>query len=63
MNTSKPASIADLAFETGVIAENERIIKLLLEQNIIRRCGATDKLVAFNTDGTEVVYIKNLENK
>jgi hypothetical protein len=31
MNANKPASIADIAFETGVIAERERIIKLLDE--------------------------------
>ena len=42
-------------------AEQERIINLLLDQNIIRRCGATGGLVAFTTDGTEVVYIKDLE--
>ena len=44
-------------------AERIRIINLLLDQNIIRRCAATDKLVAFNTHGTEVVYIKDLEEK
>jgi hypothetical protein len=49
-------------YKAGVAAERKRIIDLLLDQNIIRRCGATDKLVAFNTDGTEVVYIKELED-
>jgi hypothetical protein len=63
MNTSEPASMTDIAFDTGVIAERSRIINLLLDQNIIRRCAATDKLVAFNTHGTEVVYIKELETK
>lgn len=43
-------------------AERERIINLLLDQDIIRR-DVTGKLVAFNTHGTEVVYIKNLEEK
>ena len=47
----------------GVEVEQSRIINLLLDQNIIRRCAATDKLVAFNTHGTEVVYIKGLESK
>jgi len=32
MNANKPASIADIAFDTGVIAERERIIKLLETQ-------------------------------
>ena len=45
----------------GVEVEQSRIINLLLDQNIIRRCAATNKLVGFNTHGTEVVYIKNLE--
>jgi len=43
-------------------AERIRIINLLLDQNIIRR-DVTGKLVAFNTHGTEVVYIKDLEEK
>lgn len=45
--------------------ERERILKLLYDQNIIRDCAATGKPVAFTTDGTEVVYIKELkgENK
>ena len=47
----------------GALVEQVRIINLLLDQNIIRRCAATDKLVAFNTHGTEVVYIKGLESK
>jgi hypothetical protein len=32
---NKPASIADIAFETGVIAERERIIKLI-EKNLLQ---------------------------
>ena len=32
MNEPKPASFTDIAFETGVIAERERIIKLLKER-------------------------------
>jgi hypothetical protein len=49
--------------QVGEDNERTRIINLLLDQNIIRRCAATDKLVAFNTHGTEVVYIKDLETK
>lgn len=45
----------------GEVRERNRIIDLLLEQNIVRRCGATNKLVAFETTGEEVVYIKDLE--
>ena len=49
------------ANDLGALRERDRIIDLLIKQNIIRRCAATNNLVAFNTDGTKVVYIKNLE--
>jgi hypothetical protein len=42
--------------------EQERIITLLLDLNVIRRCAATDKLVAFDTNGEKVVYLTGLEN-
>ena len=42
--------------------ERERIIKLLTDLNVIRR-DALGHLVAFNTDGTEVVYLTGLETK
>jgi hypothetical protein len=61
MNTSQPASMTDIAFDTGAIAERSRIINLLLELDVIRRCGATDKLVAFDTNGEKVVYLNGLE--
>jgi hypothetical protein len=41
-------------------AESERIIKLLTELGAIRR-DALGHLVAFNTDGTEVIYLEGLE--
>jgi len=47
----------------GVVAERQRIIDLLLDLNVIRRCAATDEWVAFTTEGTEVVYLTGLENK
>ena len=34
MNANKPASTANIAFDTGVIAERERIIKLLEEMQV-----------------------------
>ena len=42
--------------------EQERIINLLLDLNVVRRCAATDKLVAFDTNGEEVIYLTGLEN-
>jgi hypothetical protein len=47
--------------ERAVQLEQERIIKLLLDLNVVRRCGATDKLVAFDTNGENVVYLTGLE--
>lgn len=46
MNANKPASIADIAFDTGVIAERERIIKLLEE--------ARDKCACYREVGMPV---------
>jgi hypothetical protein len=40
--------------------ERKKIIKLLEVLNVIRRDALGD-LVAFNTDGTEVIYLEGLE--
>ena len=50
------------AFEKGQTAEQERIIKLLIDLNAIRRDALGD-LVAFNTEGSEVIYLPGLETK
>lgn len=42
--------------------EREQVIKLLVDLNAIRR-DALGSLVAFNTDGTEVIYLPGLETK
>jgi hypothetical protein len=49
------------AHAAGVKTERERIIKLLTDLNVVRRCGATNKLVAFDTDGEQVLYLTGLE--
>lgn len=46
--------------DLGAKQERERIIKLLTDLDVIRR-DFFDQLVAFNTDGTEVVYLTGLE--
>jgi hypothetical protein len=51
----------DRAYENGRHEEQERIINLLLELNVIRRCGATNKLVAFDTNGEKVIYLTGFE--
>lgn len=48
-------------WDAGVENEQERIIELLTKLNAVRRCAATGKLVAFNTDGDKVIYLTGLE--
>lgn len=47
--------------KVGKIEERNRIINRLIELGAIRR-DALGHLVAFNTDGTEVIYLDGLEN-
>lgn len=50
----------DYGKKDGIAEENERVIKVLTELGVIRR-DALGHLVAFNTEGTEVVYLDGLE--
>jgi len=60
MNANKPASIADIAFDTGVIAERERIIKLLSKVSWVSiaktddesRLVSTNDLISLIKEGT-----------
>jgi len=54
--------VRDFYREQGAEREQKRIIDLLLDLNVIRRCAATNKLVAFTTDAEEVVYLTGFEN-
>lgn len=47
--------------EKAVEREQQRIINLLLDLNVVRRCAATNKLVAFDTNGENVVYLTGFE--
>lgn len=47
--------------ERAVEREQQRIINLLLDLNVVRRCAATNKLVAFDTNGEKVLYLTGLE--
>jgi hypothetical protein len=49
------------AYDNGKREEQERIIKLLTDLNVVRRCAATNKLVAFDTNGEKVLYLTGLE--
>jgi hypothetical protein len=43
----------------GEERERARLINLLKEQNVIRQCGATGKLVFVNCNTLEVLYLKD----
>ena len=43
----------------GEERERERMIDLLMQQNVIRICGATGKLVFVNCNTLEVLYLKD----
>ena len=47
----------------GAYEEQQRIINLLLDLNVIRRCAATNKLVAVTTDMEKVVYLTGFETQ
>lgn len=51
-----------VGIKLGVIQERKRIIDLLTDLNAIRR-DALGHLVAFNTDGTEIIYLDGLETE
>jgi hypothetical protein len=58
----KPAVRTD-AYEQGVKEEHDRIIKLLTELNIIRRCATTNSFVAVSHDLQQVKYLTGMERK
>jgi len=45
----------------GAKLEQERIINLLMDLNAVRRCAATNKLVAVTTDMEKVIYLPGVE--
>jgi hypothetical protein len=54
--------VRDFYRQQGTKAEQQRIINLLLDLKVIRRCAATNKLVAVTTDMEQVVYLTGFEN-
>jgi hypothetical protein len=46
-----------------VALEQKRIINLLMHLNAVRRCAATNKLVAVTTDMEQVVYLPGIETE
>jgi len=43
----------------GEVRERERLVELLMEQKVIRKCAATGLLVFVNCDNFEVLYLKD----
>lgn len=43
----------------GEERERARLIQMLKEQNVLRNCGATGKLVFVNCNTLEVLYLKD----
>ena len=54
--------VRDFYRNQGKASEQQRIINLLLDLNVVRRCAATNKLVAVTTNMEEVVYLTGFEN-
>lgn len=54
--------VRDFYRNQGKATEQKRIIDLLLDLNVVRRCAATNKLVAVTTNMEEVVYLPGFEN-
>lgn len=54
--------VSDFYRQQGKTAEQKRIINLLLDLNVVRRCAATNKLVAVTTNMEEVVYLTGFES-
>jgi len=47
----------------GAKEERIRLIELLKEQNVIRNCAATGKLVFVNCNTLEVLYLKEISDE
>lgn len=58
---SMPITTYEALLQKAAADERARIIQLLTDLNAIRR-DALGHLVAFNTDGTEVIYLTGLES-
>lgn len=54
--------VRDFYRNQGKANEQKRIIDLLLDLNVIRRCAATNKLVAVTTDMEQVIYLTGFED-
>ena len=56
---SSAENVREFYRRQGEERERARLINLLLEQNVIRHCGATGKLVFVHCMSLEVLYLKD----
>jgi hypothetical protein len=56
---SSAENVREFYRRQGEKRERARIIELLKEQNVIRHCGATGKLVFVHCTSLEVLYLKD----
>jgi hypothetical protein len=61
--TNSAENVREFYRKQGEERERTRLIKLLKEQNVIRNCAATDKLVFVNCNTLEVLYLKEISDE
>lgn len=63
MPTNSAENVREFYRRQGEERERTRLIELLKEQNVIRNCGATGKLVFVNCNTLEVLYLKEISDE
>jgi hypothetical protein len=61
--TNSAENVREFYRKQGEERERARLIELLKEQNVIRNCGATGKLVFVNCNTLEVLYLKEISDE
>jgi hypothetical protein len=61
--TNSAEHVREFYRKQGAQRERERLIELLKEQNVIRNCGATGKLVFVNCNTLEVLYLEEISDE
>jgi len=61
--TNSAEHVREFYRRQGEERERVRLIELLKEQNVIRNCAATGKLVFVNCNTLEVLYLKEISDE
>jgi hypothetical protein len=61
--TNSAEHVREFYRRQGEERERARLIELLKEQNVIRNCAATGKLVFVNCNTLEVLYLKEISDE